>query len=93
MYRKYARAYSIASCSLATSASPHPLSVQCMRAPPSSSRLTFSPTTTSTIRGDPRYMDALPSTMITTSQKAGMYAPPAADGPKSKQICGTWPDS
>ena len=45
------------------------------------------------MRGEPRYIDALPSTMITTSQKAGMYAPPAADGPNSMQICGTTPDS
>ena len=45
------------------------------------------------MRGLPRYIDALPSTMITTSQKAGMYAPPAADGPNRQQICGTFPDS
>ena len=45
------------------------------------------------MRGDPRYIDALPSTMITTSQNAGMYAPPAADGPNRRQICGTWPES
>ena len=38
-------------------------------------------------------MDALPSTMNTTSVKAGMYAPPAADGPNKQQICGTRPDS
>jgi hypothetical protein len=38
-------------------------------------------------------MLALPSTMKTTSQKAGMYAPPAAEGPKSRQICGTIPES
>src|SRR6266566_2622800 len=77
----------MASLSSWTRASPQPLSVQCIRAPPSSSSDTFSPTTTSTIRGEPRYIDALPSTMTTTSQKAGMYAPPAADGPNSRQ---TW---
>ena len=49
--------------------------------------------TISAMRGEPRYMLALPSTMTTTSQNAGMYAPPAADGPKSRQICGTCPDS
>lgn len=38
-------------------------------------------------------MEALPSTMNTTSQKAGMYAPPAADGPKRQQIWGTFPES
>jgi len=27
------------------------------------------------------------------SQNAGMYAPPAADGPNRQQICGTLPDS
>ena len=43
-----------------------------MRAPPISSSVTFSPMTISAIRGEPRYIDALPSRMITTSQKAGM---------------------
>ena len=43
-----------------------------MRAPPSSSRVTFSPMTISAMRGEPRYMEALPSTMTTMSQKAGM---------------------
>ena len=43
-----------------------------MRAPPISSSVTFSPITISAIRGEPRYMDAFPSRMITTSQKAGM---------------------
>ncbi len=38
-------------------------------------------------------MLALPSTMATTSQKAGMYAPPAADGPNSAQTCGIEPDA
>ena len=60
-------------------------------APPISSSVTFSPMTISAMRGEPRYMLALPSTITTTSQKAGMYAPPAALGPKSRQICGTWP--
>ena len=66
------RATAIASRSSATRKSPQPLTVQCIRAPPSSSSVTFSPTTTSTIRGEPRYMEALPSTITTTSQKAGM---------------------
>ena len=43
-----------------------------MRAPPISSSVTFSPTTISAIRGEPRYIDALPSTMITMSQNDGM---------------------
>jgi hypothetical protein len=47
--------------------------------------------TISAMRGEPRYMLALPSTITTMSQKAGMYAPPAADGPKSRQICGICP--
>ncbi len=64
-----------------------------MRAPPISSSVTFSPTTISAMRGEPRYIDALPSTMITMSQNDGMYAPPAADGPNRQQICGTLPDS
>ena len=62
-----------------------------MRAPPISSSVTFSPITTSAMRGEPRYIDALPSTMNTTSQNAGMYAPPAADGPNRQQTCGTFP--
>ncbi len=43
-----------------------------MRAPPISSSVTFSPITISAIRGDPRYIDALPSRITTTSQNAGM---------------------
>ncbi len=62
-----------------------------MRAPPISSSVTFSPTTISAMRGLPRYMEALPSTMITQSVNDGMYAPPAADGPNRQQICGTLP--
>ena len=65
----------------------------CIRAPPISSSDTFSPTTISAMRGEPRYIEALPSTMITMSQNDGMYAPPAADGPNRQQICGTLPDS
>ena len=44
----------------------------CIFAPPISSSETFSPITISAIRGEPRYIEALPSRMITTSQKAGM---------------------
>ena len=65
----------------------------CIRAPPISSSVTFSPITISAIRGEPRYIDALPSRMITTSQNAGMYAPPAALGPNRTQTCGTRPES
>ncbi len=43
-----------------------------MRAPPISSSVTFSPITISAMRGEPRYIDALPSRMITMSQNAGM---------------------
>ena len=63
----------------------------CIRAPPISSSETFSPITISAIRGEPRYIEALPSRMITTSQNAGMYAPPAALGPNSTHTCGTTP--
>ncbi len=62
----------MASVSPALRTSPHPETVQCIRAPPISSRLTRSPTTTSAIRGEPRYIEARPSTMMTASQKAGM---------------------
>ena len=43
-----------------------------MQAPPISSSVTFSPITISAMRGEPRYIEALPSRMKTTSQKAGM---------------------
>ncbi len=62
-------------------------------APPIASSVVFSPVTISTMRSLPRYIDALPSTIATTSQNAGMYAPPAADGPNSAQTCGTLPDA
>ena len=65
----------------------------CIFAPPISSSVTFSPITISAIRGEPRYIDALPSRMITTSQNAGMYAPPAALGPNRTHTCGTTPES
>ena len=51
---------------------PQPEIVACIRAPPISSSVTFSPTTISAIRGDPRYIEAFASTMITMSQKDGM---------------------
>src|SRR5699024_12389154 len=91
-YVKYFRAKSTASCSFSTSTSPQPDTEQCIFAPPISSRLTFSPITISAIRGEPKYIDALPSTIITISQNAGIYAPPAADGPNNKHNCGIRPD-
>ena len=62
----------MASSSLFTRRSPQPDTLQCMRAPPISSRETTWPITISAMRGEPRYMLARPSTMITMSQKAGM---------------------
>ena len=62
----------MASASSRARLSPQPETVTCMRAPPISSRVTFSPMTSSAMRGDPRYIEALPSTMNTTSQKLGM---------------------
>src|SRR5699024_5374742 len=91
-YVKYFRAKSTASCSSSTSTSPQPETEQCIFAPPISSRLTFSPITISAIRGEPKYMDALPSTITPTSQNAGIYAPPADEGPNKRQICGICPD-
>ena len=67
--------------------------MQCSRAPPISSSVVFSLTTISTIRGLPRYIEALPSTMAVKSQNAGMYAPPAAEGPNSAQTWGIEPDA
>ena len=61
-----------ASDSLLTSMCPTPLSTQCTWAPPISSSVVFSPVTICTMRSLARYMLALPSTMITMSQKAGM---------------------
>ena len=49
-----------------------PLREVCIRAPPISSSVTFSPITISAIRGEPRYIEAFPSRMITMSQNAGM---------------------
>ena len=60
------------SASLSTSWCAQPETPVCMRAPPISSSVTFSPITISAMRGEPRYIDALPSRMITTSQNAGM---------------------
>ena len=91
-YERKRRACAIASSSETQRLSPQPLTVACMRAPPISSSETCSPITTSAMRGEPRYIDALPSTMNTTSQNAGMYAPPAADGPNRQHTCGTLPD-
>ena len=82
----------MASSSSTARLSPHPDTVACMRAPPISSSVVISPITISAMRGEPRYIDALPSTMITMSQKLGMYAPPAADGPNRQHTCGTRPD-
>ena len=62
----------MASASSTARLSPQPETVACMRAPPISSSVTFSPMTISAMRGLPRYIEALPSTMITTSQNAGM---------------------
>jgi hypothetical protein len=62
----------MASASSWASRSPTPETVQCIRAPPISSSETFSPTTISAIRGLPRYIEALPSTMMMRSQKLGM---------------------
>jgi len=58
-----------------------------------SSSVVFSLTTISTIRALPRYIEALPSTMTVKSQNAGMYAPPAADGPNRAQTWGIEPEA
>ena len=65
-------AWSMASVSSTARLSPQPETVACMRAPPISSSVVSSPITISAMRGEPRYMEALPSTMITRSQKLGM---------------------
>jgi hypothetical protein len=65
-------ARSIASASVFARKWPQPETPVCIFAPPISSSVTFSPITISAIRGDPRYIEAFPSRMITTSQNAGM---------------------
>ena len=62
----------MASASEAARKWPTPDTEQCIRAPPISSSVVCSLTTISTIRGLPRYIEALPSTMATKSQNAGM---------------------
>jgi len=91
-YENHARACAIASASSAARLSPHPETVACMRAPPISSSVATSPITISAMRGEPRYIDALPSTITTKSQNDGMYAPPAAEGPNRQQAWGTRPE-
>src|SRR3990170_2649203 len=93
MYSSQRATRASASSSVAASTSPRPLTVQCMRAPPMSSIVTFSPVAISDMRGEPRYAEAWPSTMITRSQNAGMYAAPAGEGPSSTHTCGTTPES
>ena len=82
----------MASQSEPKTSSAQPDTVACIIAPPISSSVVSSPVTFSATRGEARYIEALPSTMPTQSVKAGMYAPPAADGPSRQQICGTRPD-
>ncbi len=57
---------------MSTSRCPTPETVVCIFAPPISSRVVFSPVTISTIRSLPRYIEALPATITTMSQNAGM---------------------
>src|SRR2546421_7936695 len=92
-YDRYRRTVPIASSSVLHRKCPQPDSVQCIFAPPMASSVVFSPVTISTMRSEPRYMLALPSTIATMSQNAGMYAPPAALGPNSAHACGTDPDA
>ena len=91
-YENHRLTCAIASASSTARLSPHPDTVACMRAPPISSSVAISPITISAMRGEPRYIDALPSTITTMSQKLGMYAPPAADGPNRQHACGTLPE-
>ena len=62
----------MASASSVARLSPQPDTVACMRAPPISSSVVTSPMTISAMRGEPRYIDALPSTITTMSQNDGM---------------------
>ena len=71
MKARYRLQSSIASSSEPARMSPQPDTEQCMRAPPRSSSETFSPMAISTMRGEPTYRLALPSTMITQSVSAG----------------------
>src|SRR4029453_14152222 len=91
-YDSHRFAASSAAASSATRLSPDPLVVGGMRGPPLSPGAAGSPDPPPPLGGEPGYIDALPSTMNTTSQNAGMYAPPAADGPNRQHTCGTRPD-
>src|SRR5713101_2990324 len=71
MNSRYRLQSSMASSSEPARMSPQPDTEQCMRAPPSSSSETFSPMAISTMRGEPTYRLALPSTMMTQSVSAG----------------------
>src|SRR3990172_4907016 len=73
----------MASSSEPTSTSPRPDTVQCMRAPPRSSWLTFSPMAISTIRREPPQQEALPPPPITTPRGAPPPTPgrPPTAGP------------
>jgi hypothetical protein len=62
----------MASSSSTARLSPQPDTVACMRAPPISSSVAISPMTISAIRGEPRYIEALASTMMMRSQNDGM---------------------
>ena len=45
------------------------------------------------MRGDPRYIDALPSTMTTTSQNGGNVGAAGRRRAEQRQIWGTCPES
>jgi hypothetical protein len=53
--------------------------------------LTSSPVTISTMRGEAMHIALIPSTMIVTSQKTGVYAAPATHGPYRTATWGTLP--
>jgi len=76
-----------------TSRSPTPEMRQWMRAPPSSSCVTFSPTAARTRCGPARAIEPRPETIGTKSASPGMYAVPAAHGPISAATCGMTPDA
>ena len=67
---------------------------QCIFAPPISSSVTFSPMTISAMRGEPRYMRRVAVDHDDdVAERGDVRAAGGADGPKSRQICGTTPDS
>ena len=66
----------------------------CILAPPISSSVTFSPITISAIRGEPEvHRGVAVAHDHDVAEGRDVGAAGGADGPNSRQTCGTWPES